>query len=124
LSTEVKLFVDQDGDGEFETVITPDISTGIASHELQIPKGYRLGQNFPNPFNATTIIPFEVAETVKVRLRIQDILGREVVTLIDQTYAPGEYAAAFDGGDLPSGIYFYEIQMGYFKDKKKMVMLR
>lgn len=88
-----------------------------------------LYQNIPNPFNSETAISYSVVAKNKVRLRIYDLAGREVRTLIDNTREPGYYTTRWDGKtnngkSLASGIYFYRIQIGNFRSSKKMVLLR
>jgi hypothetical protein len=89
-----------------------------------------LYQNFPNPFNPSTVIRFEVPlnkggfRGLSVKLKIYDILGREVTTLVDQFLKPGSYSVDFDGSNLASGIYFYRIISGDFTDSKKMVLIK
>jgi hypothetical protein len=69
-----------------------------------------LGQNFPNPFNPSTTIPYELSTTAHVTLKLFDLLGRDVMTLVDETKHQGRYSAVVDLGNLPSGVYFYRLQ--------------
>jgi hypothetical protein len=88
------------------------------------PNEYSLLQNFPNPFNPSTIIRFTVPERTKVVLRVYDVLGKEVAELINDIKSPGRYEVEFDPYGLPSGIYFYTVQAGKFTDSKKMILLK
>ena len=88
------------------------------------PKDYSLLQNFPNPFNPSTIISFTVPERTKVVLKVYDVLGAEVAELVNGIKSPGRYEVKFDSNHLPSGIYFYTIQAGKFTDSKKMILLK
>ncbi|MBN1995998.1 T9SS type A sorting domain-containing protein [candidate division KSB1 bacterium] len=84
---------------------------------------YRLDQNYPNPFNPQTIIPFAVEKSGRVRLRVYDISGRLVQTLVDKNLPPGEFKTTFTP-DLPSGVYFYNLQAGTFTQTGKMVFVQ
>ena len=81
-----------------------------------------LSQNFPNPFNASTSICYNMKEPCRVILKIFDVSGREVTTLVDGNRKPGEYSVQFDASGLPSGIYVYRILMNDFTQIKKMVV--
>jgi len=97
--------------------------TGLTLTYTHIPEAFTLSQNHPNPFNPVTTIRFGVKEQCRVLLKVYDIRGREVITLIDEIRAPGFYQANFDARELPTGLYFYRIQMKDFYDVKKMVLL-
>ena len=85
---------------------------------------YNLLQNFPNPFNPTTRIKFQIVEQGNVSLKVYDILGKEVTTLVNEERSAGTYEATFDASELTSGIYFYKLQAGSFVETKKMILLR
>jgi hypothetical protein len=90
---------------------------------------YKLGQNYPNPFNPTTTIPYQLNATSKVTIKIYDILGREVTTLLDDAVQPmGRYSVLWDGtsNGLPvaSGTYFYRIQANHWDNTQRMILLR
>ena len=91
--------------------------------DTHLPQAFELYQNHPNPFNPETAIRFAVKEKCRVVLKIYDILGRQVMTLVDGDYAPGYHQAVFTARALPSGTYFYRIKMKNFHDVKKMVVL-
>lgn len=84
---------------------------------------FNLGQNYPNPFNPVTTIQFIVKERTNVHLVIFDMRGREIKILLDETRKPGFHQIQFHAQDLPSGLYFYRIQMNNFVDVKKMLLL-
>jgi len=84
---------------------------------------YVLEQNYPNPFNPATSIEFALPESGRVSLKIYDILGREVTTLVDSEKPAGIYKVEFDASSLTSGVYFYQIKAGDFTEAKKMVLL-
>lgn len=93
-----------------------------------IPEKYLLEQNYPNPFNPVTKIRFEIplknVNSSATVLKIYDLLGREIVTLVNEVLKPGKYDMLFDAGNLPSGVYFYRLSSGDFTDSKKMMILK
>lgn len=107
-------------------VFDGDLPTFVSVRQLstKVPEKYSLAQNYPNPFNPRTTIGFEIKTTEHVRLQIYDLMGRKLVTLIDQQLAPGAYTASFDAGRLPSGVYFYTLEAGTFKATRKMLLAK
>lgn len=89
-----------------------------------MPVTYVLEQNYPNPFNPTTAIKFAIPHYGFVSLKIFDLLGREVTTLVNEELNPGTYERRLDASRLSSGVYFYRLQAGSFRDTKRMVVLR
>lgn len=89
-----------------------------------VPLQFGLEQNFPNPFNPTTVIRYELALTSYVVLKIYDVLGKEVETLINEWLSAGSHSGTFNAKELPSGIYFYRLQAGDFVETKKMILLK
>lgn len=86
---------------------------------------YDLSQNFPNPFNPTTSIKYSIREAGNVSLKVYDLLGREVLTLVNQVQAPGEYQVSFDASNLAaSGMYIYRLQSGSFTRTMKMLLVK
>ncbi len=86
---------------------------------------YDLSQNFPNPFNPTTSIKYSIREAGNVSLKVYDLLGREVLTLVNQVQAPGEYQVSFDASNLAaSGMYIYRLQSGNFTRTMKMLLVK
>jgi len=88
------------------------------------PNTFSLFQNYPNPFNPTTSIEYRVGSSEYVTLKVYDVLGREVATLVNEEKLPGEYEIEFDGSQLSSGIYFYKLTSGNFIETKKMIYLK
>ena len=86
------------------------ITTEAAQKEDSIPIEFSLDQNYPNPFNPTTTIQFTLPEASRVTLKLFDILGRELVTLVDKEMEKGVHKVLFDAKDFASGVYFYRIQ--------------
>jgi Secretion system C-terminal sorting domain/Beta-propeller repeat len=97
--------------------------------EQDIPKGFELYHNYPNPFNPSTTIKYSVANVEtgyipSVQLKVYDILGREIITLVNKEQSQGYYEVKFDGSDLTSGIYFFRLQSGDYVETKKMILLK
>jgi hypothetical protein len=89
-----------------------------------IPKVFMLYQNYPNPFNPTTTISYGLPAEARVTLKICNVLGQVVETLVDEDQAPGVYDAQFDASITPSGVYLYRLQAGSFIQTKKMMILK
>ncbi len=89
-----------------------------------LPREFRLEQNTPNPFNPSTTISFTITKPDLVSLKIYDILGREVTTLLNERKYPGSYSVQWNAGTMPSGVYFYRLQSGPFSSTKKMVLVK
>ncbi|MBC8044195.1 MAG: T9SS type A sorting domain-containing protein, partial [Rhizobacter sp.] len=83
-----------------------------------------LSQNYPNPFNPATTIRYQLASAGQVSLKVFDMLGKEVATLVNERKAAGNYAVPFNANKLSSGIYFYRLQAGGKVETKKMTLLR
>ena len=88
------------------------------------PDEFRLLQNFPNPFNPTTTIRYDIKAKGNVELKIFDLLGREITTLVNENQTPGTYEVVFDASSLPSGVYFYKLHAGDFVETRKMMLLK
>lgn len=100
-------------------------TVGIQDQEIvEIPTSHLLSQNFPNPFNPTTTIKFSIPEASVVTLKIYNILGEEVKTLVNEYKEIGNHTAQFDASSLSSGIYFYRLQAGSFIETKKMILIK
>ncbi|MDP3683791.1 MAG: T9SS type A sorting domain-containing protein, partial [Ignavibacteria bacterium] len=91
---------------------------------LNVPDEFRLEQNYPNPFNPSTIIEYQLPSNAFVVLKVFDILGREVETLINEHQNEGNHFVQFNASDLLSGVYFYKIEAGTYYDTKKLLLLR
>lgn len=90
----------------------------------EIPKSFSLKQNYPNPFNPFTKISFDIPEKSFVTLNVYDVLGKEVITLVNEDKSAGKYILDFNASGLSSGIYFYKINAKGFSDTKRMVILK
>jgi len=107
----------------------PDIITDSNDNKKQLITQYKLNQNFPNPFNPSTVIKYDLVKSSKVELKIYDILGQEVKTLVNEVQEKGHRTALWNGNDnfnnkVSSGIYFYRISAGKWNDIKKMILLK
>ncbi|MBK7630780.1 MAG: T9SS type A sorting domain-containing protein [Ignavibacteriales bacterium] len=91
---------------------------------LPLPITFKLYQNHPNPFNPNTTISYQLPIACNVRLKIYDILGNEVATLVNEEKPSGSYNVEFTTNNLSSGIYFYRLQAGNFIETKKMILLK
>jgi hypothetical protein len=89
-----------------------------------LPKDYTLSQNYPNPFNPTTTINFSVPKSEYVKIKVYDILGRDVVTLVNENKPVGNYKVEFNAGKLTSGVYFYRMESGSYSQTKKLLLLK
>lgn len=120
--TDLRMFSRETFGFEPALVISP--TTDVPTNNHAVPEGFLLGQNYPNPFNPATVITFALPSEEIVRLEVVDVLGRVVSTLLDEKRSPGEHAVSFDVGNLGSGVYFYTMSAGKFRDTKRMLVLR
>ena len=97
--------------------------TGVQDR-VETPNFFVLSQNYPNPFNPTTVINYQVPVAGHVSVKVYDLLGREVMTLVNERKSAGSYQVLFDAHLLPSGVYFYSLESGSFKETKKMELLK
>lgn len=98
--------------------------TGIRNEFSQLPVGFSLSQNYPNPFNPTTVIRYQMSANSFVSLRIFDVLGREVATLVDGEMAAGTYRVSFDASGLSSGVYYHTLKVGSSVETRKMILAK
>jgi hypothetical protein len=102
-----------------------DGTTNIVDQNKKfIPTKFKLFQNYPNPFNPATKIQYQIPDISQVTLRVYDILGREITTLVNEEKSTGTYEVNFDASELSNGIYFYKMQAGSFVETKKMILLK
>jgi hypothetical protein len=98
--------------------------TSVEDDPASLPFAYSLKQNYPNPFNPSTKISYTVGKTSNVQLRIFDVLGNELETLINQEKPAGTYQLIWNAANFPSGVYFYQIKSDEFVQTKKMILLK
>ena len=98
--------------------------TDVKRENDLMPSSFKLSQNYPNPFNPSTTINFAIPMASKVVLKVYDVLGREVATLLDGEKGAGNYQVNFDASKLASGLYIYTINAGSFTSTKKMMLMK
>jgi hypothetical protein len=91
---------------------------------IAVPKVFALSQNFPNPFNPSTMISFDLPVKSFVSLKVFDLIGREVASIVSEEMSAGNYTRQWNAANMSSGIYFYRLQAGSFSETKKLVLLR
>lgn len=102
----------------FQSVIS------VETLSTEVPDRFSLEQNYPNPFNPVTNLEFRISKLGFVSLKIYDVLGKEVKTLVNEKLSPGNYKVEFDGSNLTSGVYFYRLTAGEFTDTKRMMLVK
>ncbi|MCU7490909.1 MAG: T9SS type A sorting domain-containing protein [Ignavibacteria bacterium] len=100
------------------------ILTDVKKDNASLPESFSLSQNYPNPFNPSTTINYSIPESRMVTLKVYDMLGKEVSTLLNEYKTAGNHSVQFNASSLPSGIYIYTIQAGAFRDSKKLMLLK
>lgn len=117
-----------DGYGTKFLEVTRDLlarnMSGIEFPVKAYPLRFSLDQNFPNPFNPTTVISYQLPVNSMVTLKVYDVLGREVKTLVSERQAAGTHPVTFDAGNLPSGVYFCRLEVGTYSATKKLLLLK
>ncbi len=110
------------GGGVFSANFT---STSVAlNKDIAIPNEYQLSQNFPNPFNPSTTILFNLPKSGGARLKIYDALGVEVATLVDEDLSAGSYSAEWNANGFASGVYYYRFESGVYSETKKLILMK
>ena len=108
-------------DADFVGVVT----TSVAERKgTAVPASYGLSQNYPNPFNPSTVIQYGLPTAGLTTLKVYNVLGQEVATLVNEVQAPGTYTVRFNASSLSSGVYFFRVQSGSFSAVKKMVLVK
>ena len=118
----VKSYADQD-------ITNSMAAQSVSLQQLNLVMTYALSQNYPNPFNPTTVINYQIPNDGHVTLKVYDVLGREVKTLVDEARTAGSYTVQFNGASLASGVYFYRVYIAgddgkNFVSTKKMVLMK
>ena len=106
--------IDTDGQFNYSDIVEIEV----------LPDGFALSQNYPNPFNPTTKIRYQLPKESKVEIKIYNILGSEVLTLLNEAKEPGTYEVELNAQNLSSGTYIYRIVAGEFVEMKKMVLMK
>ena len=101
------------------------IPVGVKDKQIAaLPDKFILNQNYPNPFNPSTTINFSIPISAFVALKVYDILGREVATLVNEEKSSGSYEVVFNASNLSSGIYFYRLQASDYVQTRKLVLIK
>ncbi len=125
------------GGAILSTKTAGEVTTTVLDNKYNIPNTFSLSQNYPNPFNPTTKIEYTIPTSPQtplfnkergrgevIILKIYDILGREIKTLVNKQQPPGNYEVTFDGSEFASGVYFYRLQVGNYSQTKKLILLK
>ena len=127
---KVVIFVYKEGTtlalSDVEQVIQDNVSgtTGVSGLSSKMPDGYRLYQNLPNPFNPSTTISYEIPTSGNVNLKVYNITGSEIASLINGRQDAGKYSIDFNGGNLSTGIYFYRLVVNNYSKTRKMLLIK
>ena len=113
-----------DAEGNTSEFSAPFTITGIEDEKNKIPTEYLLNQSYPNPFNPSTKISWQSPVRSRQVLKIFDVIGNEIATLVDEEKEAGYHSIDFNGSDLPSGVYFYQLRAGSFVQTKQMLLLK
>lgn len=97
---------------------------GIQNISTEIPRNFKLEQNYPNPFNPNTVISFQLPVDGLVSLKVYDLLGREAATLVNEKLAPGTYTVDWNASQYPSGVYFYSLTAGDYRETRRMTLVK
>ncbi len=126
-------FADMDGDGKRDVIIG-EYNGNFSYYKNQIPTSvensspmpttFELEQNYPNPFNPVTTIQFTIVNSQLTIVKVYDVLGREVATLVNEVKLPGRYQVTWDAKNMASGVYFYKLTAGEFVQTKRLLLLR
>jgi hypothetical protein len=100
------------------------VISGVTPISVETPSSYSVSQNYPNPFNPTTKINFALPKSGLVTLKVYDMLGKEVATLVNEVKNVGTYSVDFNASALSSGIYFYKVNVNGFSEVKKMMLIK
>ncbi len=128
LSTPMEIVTAEDALSVFSSVISANTVSPLlkqnANEEIEKPTTYSLSQNFPNPFNPSTIIIYQIPKAGLVTIKVYDILGKEVATIVNEYKGQGYFNVTFDASKIPSGVYIYQLRSNDFVSSKKMVLIK
>jgi hypothetical protein len=117
--------INENGTGDYSSIWNFHVSPiGINNYTSSIPKEYKLYNNYPNPFNPTTKIRFDIPKNSLVRIEVYDVTGREIQNLVNNELKAGTYECEFSGFKYSSGIYFYKLQADNYVSVKKMILVK
>ncbi len=123
--SSLKILLDLGNDGTIDDTITVINTVDVDDQGLLLhPSEYNLAQNYPNPFNPTTTIRYSVPKNSLVTLKVYDILGNEITTLVNEEKTIGTFEVKFDASGLASGIYFYQLKADNYSNTKKLILMK
>ena len=124
-NSQLVVLVDIGNNGTIDDTLHLNNTVDVEDQGLMLsPNSYNLAQNYPNPFNPTTTVQYSIPQRSDVILKVYDVLGNEVVTLVNEEKPAGVYTINFDASQLASGIYLYRLQAGNFVETKKMILIK
>lgn len=123
-NTTLSIFEDGKDDMTRQLLLKAKDAAVVPAEEVSLPDDFSLNQNHPNPFNPSTRISFALPEQELVKIKVFDILGREIAVLLNDIKNPGYHEILFNADTLPSGTYIYEIRAGNYVESKKMILLK
>uniref|UniRef100_A0A832LJY3 T9SS type A sorting domain-containing protein n=1 Tax=Ignavibacterium album TaxID=591197 RepID=A0A832LJY3_9BACT len=124
-NSQLTIYIDEGNDGTIDDTLYVANTVDVKDEgNLLSPNEYNLVQNYPNPFNPVTTIQFSIPQTSNVTLKVYDIIGNEVATLVNEEKDRGVYSVNFDASHLASGMYLYRLQAGSFIETKKMILIK
>ncbi len=110
--------------GVWRRPLSEMITSVGSSKGKNLPARFALEQNYPNPFNPTTTINYQLPTNSVVALKVYDVLGREMATLVNERQSAGSHSVRFDANNIPSGVYFYRLEAGGYHDTRKLLLLK
>jgi Secretion system C-terminal sorting domain len=126
ITMDVYTSLSYSSDGVIDLIVdeedNPNITAPIDIKDVLTPRTYSLSQNYPNPFNPSTTIEFSIPQSTNVSVKVYDIMGREVATLVNEYRGTGSYIVNWNASGSSSGVYFYKLVAGSFTQTKKMVL--
>jgi Secretion system C-terminal sorting domain len=126
ITMDVYTSLNYSSDGVIDLIVdeedNPNIRTPLDISEVLTPRTYSLSQNYPNPFNPSTTIEFSIPQSSNVSVKIYDIMGKEVATLVNEYRGTGSYIVNWNASGSSSGVYFYKLVAGSFSQTKKMIL--
>jgi hypothetical protein len=117
------LFAGTEGSGIWSRPLS-EMITSVEQTPSMLPSCFTLEQNYPNPFNPSTTISFSLPTQFFVSLKVFDLIGREIITIVSEELSAGTYTRQWNATGIPSGVYFYHLQAGSFSETKKLILLR
>jgi hypothetical protein len=109
---------------DFATIKYTQTPSSLEENPENIPAVFKLYENYPNPFNPSTKIKYSIPQSSNVVIKVYDVLGNEIGTLVNEEKPAGTYEVTWNAASLPSGVYFYQLKAGNFIETKKMILMK